>query len=206
MKKILTILLMSFTCFVYAQTDKNIIHLTGSIVDGDSLKTIPFVHITTKDAHIGTVSDYYGYFSLIVHEGDTIEFSCIGYHNNQFILPDSMNEKSYSMIHIMLNKTILLEEFIVFPWPTFDQFKYAFINKNIPDKGNAAAKASISKEKLQAKKSSVPLEGSTTYKYELQNRYTQLYQGEGFPQYKILDPIAWSQFIKAWKNGDFKKK
>jgi CarboxypepD_reg-like domain len=208
MNKLFLILLIGFTPLLKAQNqnDKKVIQLTGVIVEADSLKPMPFVHLTVKNMRIGTISDYYGFFSLVAHEGDTIEFSSVGYHRNQFILPDSMNGNSSSIIHLMIQDTILLKEFTVFPWPTREQFKYAFMHEDIPDNGLARAKKNLSKEALMAAAGGVPMQGSTTYKYELQNRYTQLYIGDGFPQYKILDPIAWSKFIKAWKNGDFKKK
>jgi len=199
---------MCLTLGVYSQKDNNnkIIQITGAIVEGESLKPMPFVHITLKNSKIGTISDSYGFFSLVAHESDTIEFSSIGYHRNQFILPDSLAANSYSIIHAMLKDTILLKEFTIFPWPTREDFNYAFMNVDIPDDDIKRAEKNLSKENLMSAAGNVPLEGSTTYKYELQNRYTQLYLAGGFPSLKLLDPIAWSKFIKAWQNGDFKKK
>jgi len=206
MKKILLILLVSISFNSFAQNEKKVIQITGAIVEGDSLQALPFVHVTGKNSTIGTISDYYGFFSLVAHEGDTIEFSSIGYHLNQFILPDSMKGNSYSIIHVMLKDTVMLKEISIFPWPTREQFKYAFMNEDIPDDGDARAKKNLGRDVLMAAAGSVPLEGSTTYKYELQNRYTKLYQGDGYPPNRLLDPIAWSKFIKAWQDGDFKKK
>ena len=208
MNKLLFILFIGFTSFITAQEnqDKKVIQLTGAIVESDSLQSMPFVHITVKNNHIGTISDYYGFFSFVAQEGDTIEFSSMGYHRNQFILPDSMGSNSFSIIHVMLKDTIMLKEFTVFPWPTREQFKYAFMHEEIPDNGEERAKKNLSIEVLMAAAAGVPLEGSTTYKYELQNRYSKLYRGDGYPPNRLLDPIAWSKFIKAWKNGDFKRK
>ncbi len=208
MRKILFIFLLGTSCMSFAQNDtaEKVVQITGAIVEGDSLRTMPFVHVTVKNTRIGTISDYYGFFSLVAEEGDTIEFSSVGYHRNQFILPDSLKNNSFSIIHVMLKDTIQLKEFSVFPWPTREQFKYAFMHEDIPDNGAERAKKNLSRQALMAAASGVPMDGSTTYKYELQNRYTRLYQGEGFPPNRLLDPIAWSKFIKAWKNGDFKKK
>lgn len=205
MKNILLLILLSIACAGFSQNEKKAIQITGAIVSADSLQAMPFVHITVKNARIGTISDYYGFFSLVAQKGDTIEFSSIGYHRNQFILSDSMKNNSYSIIHVMLKDTFLLKEFTVFPWPTREQFRYAFMHEDIPDNGNDRAKKNLSREVLMVAASGVPMEGSTTYKYELQNRYTKLYQGEGFPPNRLLDPIAWSKFIKAWQDGDFKK-
>jgi hypothetical protein len=207
MKKLFFILLFGLTLSVYAQdNEKKVIQFTGAIVEGDSLQPMPFVHIIVKNANIGTISDYYGFFSLVAHESDTIEFSCVGYHPSQYIIADTLTENSYSIIHVMLKDTVLLKEFSVYPWPTREQFKYAFMHENIPENGEERAKRNLSRENLMAAAGSVPMEGSTTYKYELQNRYTRLYYGDGFPSNRLLDPIAWSKFIKAWQNGDFKKK
>ncbi|PCJ25020.1 MAG: hypothetical protein COA97_08565 [Flavobacteriales bacterium] len=206
MKKLIIIFIIIANYTVYAQTiEKKVIQITGAIVEADSLQSMPFVHVTIKNSRGGTISDYYGFFSLVAQTGDTIVFSSVGFHRNQFILPDSSKNNSYSMIHVMLKDTILLNEFTVFPWPTREQFKYAFMHEDIPDNGNDRARKNLSREALMAAAGSVPMEGSTTYKYELQNRYTKLYQGEGFAPNRLLDPIAWSKFIKAWKNGDFKK-
>jgi len=208
MKKVLILFIVLISTSVYSQTkdDKKIIQFTGAIVDADSLQPMPFVHITVKNKYIGTISDYYGFFSFIAHEKDTIEFSSVGYHRSFFVVPDSLSENSYSAIHIMQKDTVLLREFTVFPWPTREQFKYAFMHEDIPDTGDDRAKINLSKENLMLAAGNVPLEGSTTYKYELENRTTRLYLGGGFPSNRLLDPIAWSKFIKAWQNGDFKKK
>jgi len=200
------ILLISST--VYSQTinETKVIQFTGAVVDADSLQPMPFVHITIKNAKIGTISDYYGFFSLVAHEADTIEFSSVGYHHSFFIVPDSLEENSYSAIHIMQKDTVLLSEFTVYPWPTREQFKYAFMHEDIPDNGEERAKINLSREKLMAAAGNVPMQGSTNYKYEIENRATRLYIAGGFPSNKLLDPIAWSKFIKAWKNGNFKNK
>jgi len=204
MKKLFFIILLLISSLGFCQSETKIIQITGVIVEGDSLQPMPFVHITVKNERFGTISDYYGFFSLVIEKGDTIEFSSVGYHRNQFILPDSISNTS-SIIHVMMKDTVLLKEFSVYPWPTREQFKYAFMHENIPDNGNVRAKKNLSRNALMAAAGSVPMSGSTTYKYELQNRYTKLYQGYGTAPNRLLDPIAWSKFIKAWKNGDFKK-
>lgn len=203
MKKMLLIILIIKSLNLIAQENDHVIQLTGAIVEADSLQPMPFVHLTVKNKLAGTISNYQGFFSLVAQVGDTIQFSSVGYHLNQFILPDSLEKKSYSIIHVMLKDTLLLNEFTVFPWPTREQFKYAFMHEDIPDNGNARAKRNLSRDILMAAAGNVSMDGGTTYKYELQNRYSKLYRGDGYPPNRLLDPFAWSKFIKAWKNGDF---
>lgn len=206
MKNVFFIILVISNLLSYSQVNNNIIQITGAIIEADSLQAMPFVHVTVKNKSVGTISNYDGLFSLVAQNGDTIQFSSVGFHLNQFIIPDSLNHNSYSIVHIMLKDTMLLNEFTIFPWPTREQFKYAFMNEDIPDNGNARAKKNLSQDALMAASVNVSMSSSTYYKYELQNRYTKLYQGDGYPPNRLLDPIAWSKFIKAWKNGDFKNK
>jgi hypothetical protein len=35
---------------------------------------------------------------------------------------------------------------------------------------------------------------------------TKLYYSGGTPTINLFNPIAWAQFLQAWRNGDFKKK
>ena len=210
MKFILSLYLLTFNFYLFAQADEDqlndVIQLTGAIVESDSLRPLPFVHISVKNSRIGTISDYYGFFSFVAHKNDTIVFSSVGYRRSQFIIPDSLLKSSYSMIHLMTADTMILDEVTIYPWPTREQFKQAFLSLRLPNDDLERAKKNLAPEVLRAIAGNIPIDGSTTYKYQLQNRYTQLYEAGQYRSNKLLDPIAWSKFIKAWKDGDFKKK
>ena len=84
MKKLLIILLFPI-CFSATAQDKSI-QLTGILVSTDSLLTIPFANVLIKNTSKGTISDFYGYFSLVASKGDTIVFSCLGYKKETYII------------------------------------------------------------------------------------------------------------------------
>lgn len=207
MKYVIIIIALLSMLGLKAQTEegRSVVQFTGVIVESDSLQPLPFVHITVKNSRLGTISDYYGYFSFVALSGDTILFSSVGYHKNEFIIPDTLPQNSYSIIHVMIKDTMLLKEFTVYPWPTREQFKHAFMTLEIPDDDLERAKRNLSRDVMMAASGSIPIDGATTYKYELQNRYTRMYQAGGYPSLKLMDPIAWSKFIKAWQDGDFKE-
>ena len=46
-------------------------------------------------------------------------------------------------------------------------------------------------------------EGANYYMRQQAKEYTYIGQ---VPPMNIFSPLAWGQFFKAWKNGDFKKK
>jgi hypothetical protein len=50
------------------------------------------------------------------------------------------------------------------------------------------------------------MDASLNYKYSMQQYQSKLYYAGQLPPNNLLNPIAWAKFIKAWKNGDFKKK
>ena len=58
---------------------EDLLQLSGVVVTGDSLKPVPYINIVIKNTYRGTVSDYYGFFSLVAHLGDTIEFTSVGF-------------------------------------------------------------------------------------------------------------------------------
>jgi hypothetical protein len=44
-----------------------------------------------------------------------------------------------------------------------------------------------------------------SFKYQMQLDNTQLYQ-QGAVTNNLFNPIAWAQFIQAWRSGAYKKK
>ena len=70
MRNILLIFLFAVGFNTFAQ-DKSV-QFTGILVSTDSLLTIPFANILIKNNKKGTISDFYGYFSLVANKGDTI--------------------------------------------------------------------------------------------------------------------------------------
>ncbi len=48
-------------------------------------------------------------------------------------MPDSLTESKYSMIHVLNRDTIQLRELAVYPWPSREQFREAFLTLRLPD-------------------------------------------------------------------------
>jgi len=46
--------------------------------------------------------------------------------------------------------------------------------------------------------------GGETFKYSMQEYQQQIYYAGQAPPMNIFNPVAWGQFIQAWKRGDFK--
>ena len=66
--------------------------------------------------------------------------------------------------------------------------------------------ANLADEKLKEIRYSVPVDGRETSSLVIkQQARDYIYTGQMKPQ-NIFNPIAWKNFIDAWRRGDFKKK
>lgn len=195
--------------FLYSQQDKKdkeLIQFSGVVVESDSLKAVPFTSIIIKNSNRGTISDYFGYFSFVAQPNDTIVFSAVGYKKAVFIIPGNLTTNKYSLIQVLQNDTVLLKETFIYPWPTKEQFKEAFLKLEIPDDDLERARKNLERAETKERYEGMPMDGSMNYKNQMQQQYSKLYYAGQYPSNNLLNPIAWARFIQAWQNGDFKRK
>jgi hypothetical protein len=203
----LLLLVCLSTSLLKAQSiDNNLVQISGVVLTSDSLQHVSFANIIAKNSRHGTISDYFGYFSFVAQKGDTIQFSALGFRKAYFVIPDTLTSNKYSLIKIMEAEIYELDEAIIFPWPSREQFKQAFLNLKIPDDDLAIANKNLSKEEMMRLYYAVGMDEGMNYKNYIKGKTDQLYYAGQLPPQNILNPIAWAKFIQAWKNGDFKKK
>ncbi len=185
--------------------EHNLIQFSGVVVEGENLHPAPYTSIIVKNTRRGTISDYFGYFSFVAKKNDTIEFSAIGFTPAQYIIPDTLSSSTYSLIQVLQRDTIYLKVTEVFPWPSKEQFKQAFLNLNLPDDDLARASKNMDRSDVKEQMVGMAMDASLNYKFNSQQNQSKLYYAGQMPPNNLLNPIAWAKFIKAWKNGDFKK-
>jgi hypothetical protein len=195
--------------FVHANAqvkEKKIIQFSGVVVTGDSLKPVPFTNIFVTGSRSATISDYYGFFSFAAEEGTEITFSAIGFKKANFLIPDTCNEKRYSMIQILFLDTVMLREATVYSWPTREQFRQAFLNMDNMNDDMARAQKNLAKEEMEIISMNMGMSGQENFKNTMQQYQSRMYYAGGRPPMTIMDPLKWAEFVKAWKRGDFKSK
>ena len=183
----------------------NLVQFSGVVVT-DSLMPVPFTHILVKDTYRGTMSDVYGYFSFVAQEGDTILFSAVGFQRSQYVVPDSLSDNKYSMIHVLSRDTITLKEYTVYPWPSREQFREAFLALRLPADDHQLALRNLSPAEMVQRMENLPPDAYQSFQYAMAQDKTKLYYSGGTPVVNLFNPIAWAQFVQAWQNGAFKKK
>lgn len=195
----------------FSQSDSSfysgLIQFSGVVVSTDSVNPIPFAHIIDISSRSGTTSDYFGYFSFVASIGDSVRFSSVGYKTCFFHIPDTLiSGDNYSLIQIMEPDTILLKQADIYPWPSKEQFADAFVNTVIPNDDYKRAEANLNDKAMIAYAEQIPMNGQMNFNWQMKQVQSKLYYAGQYPPNNLLNPIAWAKFIKAWKDGDFKKK
>lgn len=203
---VILILLIPFFSFAQILDKDQLVQFSGVVVTADSLIPIPYTSVMIRNSNRGTVSDYYGFFSFVAKMGDSIEFTAIGYKRAVFIIPDTLEDYRCSMIQILKPDTVMLREIVIFPWPTKEQFKEAFLHLRIPDDDLARAERNLNPNDLAYIAANLTMDGSANYRNYLGEKSTQLYYSGQYPSYTIFDPLKWSKFIQQWQSGAYKNK
>jgi hypothetical protein len=188
------------------KTKNDLVQFSGVVVSGDSLLPIAFTSIMIRGTNRGTISDYYGFFSFVAKMNDTIEFAAIGFRRNYFVIPDTLTDHRCSLIQMLKPDTVLLKEVVVFPWPTKEQFKDAFIRMRTPYDDLSRAQRNLDRRSLEYLAAVTPMDGSMNFKWQMQEQSSRLYYAGQLPPNNLLNPVAWASFVQQWQNGDFKKK
>ncbi len=192
--------------FASAQDKKiELIQFSGVVVSIDSLEQLPYTGVFVKSNRRGTVADYYGYFSFVVKPGDTIVFNHFGYKPSTYVVPDTLSESRYSLIHAMTPDTITIPDVIIYPWPSREQFASAFLEMDPYDDALRRAQRQLSGESLATLSQQIPNDPSLAYSWQVQQAQNQVYTRGQAQTSGLLNPLQWAQFIDAWKKGKLKK-
>ena len=204
---------LSFINLVSSQVEKKsvrdslkILQLSGVVVSENGLDQLPYTTVFDLTTRHGVITDYYGYFSLVTYPGDTLMFSYYGYKTSSFVVPDTLKDNRYSIIHMLQEDTINLPEVTVYPWPSRENFAKEFVEMEPYSDAFRRAKKQLSGENLSF--AAARLEGDASLSFgSVQNQqYTKIYTNGQMPSNNFLNPYAWAKFIDEWKKGNLKKK
>jgi|TARA_B110000879_G_scaffold78369_1_gene109102 hypothetical protein len=184
--------------------DSTLIQFSGVFLDADSLTPVPWVNIVVINRKKGTTTDYRGAFSFVAHQGDTIQFTCVGYKPFRCTIPDTLSTKRYTLVQLFSRDTYNLPEAVIFPWPSKDDFREAFLELYIPDDDMERARNNLEQAKLRDKITGIPNWGSINYKQSNQMYMERMYYAGQAPPMTIFNPFAWAEFFRALKSGDLK--
>ena len=208
MKKIVASLLIALLAYMggMAQQTERLIQFSGYALTADSLMGVPFAHITIMNRGRVATAGPDGFFSFAAHEGDTLYFTSVGFTPVMYVIPAKLENDKFSVIQMMTKSEIYLPNTIIYPWGGREQFPQAFKDLRLPDDDLERAKRNMDRERLAELGEKLEMDGGEATNVALRNRSARsYYYGQTAPQ-NIFNPLAWAEFIRAWKRGDFKKK
>ncbi len=167
---------------------------------------LPFVGIGILRTRHGTYSDANGFFSMAAQTGDTILFSSLGYKSQRLVLPSEIKSDRHFENITLEQDTFQLESAIVYSIPSKEHFRPEFLEMDVSNKLKDEAERNLAQDVLEKLEPYTPSDGragvSLYFSQESQKLY---YDGQIKPQ-NIFSPLAWVEFFKALKRGEFKKK
>jgi hypothetical protein len=206
-------LLCFFTESVLAQSEKKIakdsvgmIQISGVVVSEDVLAQLPYARVFDITTRRGVITDYYGYFSLVAYPGDTLLFSYMGYKTSSFIVPDTLKDRRYSLIHMLQEDSVYLPEVIIYPWPSRENFARAFVEMEPYSDAFRRAQRQVSGDNLAFAAARLENDASLAFGSTQNQQFTKLYTNGQLPVNNLINPYSWAKFISEWKQGNLKIK
>ncbi len=193
--------LLAFASLITDGQERQYIQFSGFVMNEES-EPLPYVHIISMGSRRGTISDRNGIFSIITEPQDTIIFSSVGYKLTYFELPALILDYHYTHDVIMERDTILLEEVVVFPWPTYEEFKEAFLSLELPEDDYDFAIRNLAIIQAQIQGDEIP--PGVAYRRVMDRQLQQTFTYGQYPINNLLNPVAWARFFDALKRGKLK--
>jgi hypothetical protein len=209
--KFLTCIVIGFLSFLavqsaQAQGKDPVIQFSGIIMGGEDAEPIPGAHIYIPRAGRGTTTNAYGFFSIPTISGDSLVISAVGYKKQYYIIPEK-KESGYSVVIELLTDTTMLPIVEVYPYPTEELFKEAFLALELPDeKDHEAMRRNLDRLLLAQMATNAGMSGNENFRNFMYHQNYHSANRNFVPTTQLLNPFAWAQFIKSIKRGDLKKK
>ncbi|MDX2302367.1 MAG: carboxypeptidase-like regulatory domain-containing protein [Microscillaceae bacterium] len=211
MKKLsyIFILIFIFACYIphftQAQGSKDPVFVSGFVVDAKTTDFVPGVHLYIPKAGRGTSTSSEGFFALPTIPGDSVIVSCIGYKTYFYRVPKEKTE-SYSVVIELIEDTTSLAVIEVFPYPTEELFKEAFLALELPDEEKIEAlRQHLDQQAMTRLSFQLPMDGTLNYRYQMYRDVYALENSTSIPTLQLLNPFAWARLFQSIKRGDFKK-
>lgn len=206
MRFILTCILFNCISFQnFAQSSLDVVQFSGLVVGGDSLFGIPGVLIYIPKAGRGTNTNEAGYFSMPTLVGDTAVVQALGYKKKKICIPKS-DRKSVTLIIELQEDTVYLPIIDIFPYPTEEVFKKAFLDLKLDNHSYSSMRYNLNEQTLMKMLSASSMSSSENQKYSIKNQMNPGMSPNGMQGFQLFSPFAWSRLVKNVRKNHSKNK
>ena len=190
----------------FSQTIENekYVQVSGIITDM-SYRPVAGVAVVSKKLKKGTLSERSGIYSITGTPGDTIFFRALGFKRYHTIIPESF-ESSHCEVDITLDvDTIQIKEVNIMPWKNYSDFikditKERPVDPIIENMNDNIASIYVA----IANQGDYKISTEAGYRYAMEQNFGAMATRGQYTINNLLNPFAWSKFIKGLKNGLFK--
>lgn len=178
---------------------ERVIQFSGVLVDAKDLTPLPYATIQIEGTNRGAISNINGFFTFAAMIGDRIVITSVGYRPVSLYLSDTLTEDRYSIVQSMVQDTIMLTETVIYPWPSKEKFREAFVNLELPETNADILRKNFTLAAMRELAKAGKMDAGMNYRDLTQHQVDKLYyQGQIAPN-NLFNPFAWAKFIQKWK-------
>lgn len=199
--------IVSVPSLMSQETQDTLVQFSGVITfqDAGEILPLPNATISVKGTQRGTLTDFEGFFSLVVQRGEVLEVRFLGFKTEEIVIREDADVYE-NVILTMIPDALELPQVTVYNIPSREFFKIEFLAMEVVDPFGDRARENLAAGLMQDILETLPVDGTEVARASLQQTaQAYYYEGQFRPQ-NIFSPLAWKKFIESWKNGDFKKK
>jgi hypothetical protein len=184
----------------------SVVQLYGVVMTADSLKGLNGAFVKIVGQNRGTASNQSGVFSIAALKGDEVEFNHLGFKAKTVKIPSNIEGNEYSVICLLSADTVNLPTIIIKKRPSREEFDRDFVSMKVDDDAIETARKNTNAATREILSRVYSTDAGESYSRNVQNIAARNYYNGQMPPMRILSVSGWTDFIKAWKRGDFKKK
>ena len=180
------------------------VQVSGIITD-ESYRPVAGVTVVSKKLRRGTISERSGIYSITSTPGDTVFFRALGFKRYHTIIPVAFEERHCEVDIALEVDTIQIKEVNVLPWKNYSDFIKDITRERPVDPIIQNMNDNIASIYVAiANPSSNRVSPEAGYRYSMEQNFVGTATRGQYPINNLLNPFAWSKFIKGIKNGMFK--
>jgi hypothetical protein len=199
------LLVLSFSA-IKGQTNEQgrYVQVNGIITDA-SFKPVGGVAVVSKKLKRGILSERTGIYSITSTPGDSIFFRALGYKRYYTIIPETYEARHCEVDIVLAVDTIQIQEVNVMPWKNYSEFLKDVTKEHPVDPLIENMNDNIASIYVAiANQSGARVSPEAGYRYAMEQNFGAMATRGQYPINNLLNPFAWSKFIKGIKNGLFK--
>jgi hypothetical protein len=172
-----------------------------------SNRPVAGVAVVSKKFKKGILSEKTGIYSITSTPGDTIFFRALGFKRYHTIIPVTFEERHCEVDIVLETDTIQIKEVNILPWKNYAEFIKDITKQKPADPIFENMNENIASIYVAiTNQSNVKISPEAGYEYSMQQNFEAMRTRGQYPVNNLLNPLAWTKFVKEIKNGLFKNR